>query len=347
MPAHPTPDADLEASVAAYRAHALNISAAARALGMHRATMQSRLRVAVERGILTAQEMHEPNAPSRDDYLDARARKLAAYDRRKRKGDWRKPVMVTLPDRPCILVLMGDPHLDADGTDFATFETVWGHMGPDAHGICVGDWFDNWPRALAHLYAEQTIRPADGWLLLDHLMRENGEHLLAACSGNHDDWSHGPVDPVADLMRRHGVTYRQGALRLELHIGPRRLTLAIRHKWQGHSMYSAAHWAARATREGWWDHVMIGGHTHQDEDRCISRADGFIAHAFQLSAFKRYDDYPDVQGFYGRRTQPFRYLVVDPRRADDDPDLVTVRYDHDRARGDLDNLLCSTTSAPG
>lgn len=336
-----TSDARLREIIDAWNRNDRNVRATAREFGLTRQTVQSHLANAVKRGLLVPED-REPSFALREDYITAREAKLRAFEARKKTGNWRKPVMVNLPARPCILILMGDPHLDNDGTDFALFERVWQQMGPHVHGICVGDWFDNWRGALAHLHAEASVKPSDAWTLLDWLMEENGEHLLAACSGNHDDWSHGPVDPVWALMRRHGVVYRRGAIRLALNFGGRVVTVAVRHKWRGRSMYSAAHWGARATRDGggWWDHIMVGGHTHQDEDRSFQRAeDGFIARAFQISAFKQFDKYADVEGFSGQRIAPVRYLVVDPSRPDSDPDMVRCWYDFDRAMGDLEGLL--------
>jgi hypothetical protein len=52
MPAHPTSEDVLEVAIAAFEAHGRNVSAAARALGVPRPTMQARLRVASRRGLL-------------------------------------------------------------------------------------------------------------------------------------------------------------------------------------------------------------------------------------------------------------------------------------------------------
>lgn len=327
-------DEDRRADADLYRACGLNVSEAARVAGRSRQAMQTRLKEAHAAGHLALDELHPPNPLRAEDYMDARARKVAAFERKKQRGTWLKPSLVPMADEPCILVLMGDPHLDNDGTDFDLFERTWQSMGPGVHGICVGDWFDNWTRALAHLYADTSVTPSEAWTLLSGLMESHGEFLLAACSGNHDDWSHGPVDPVADMMRRYGVRYRKGALRLALAFGNRIVRVSLRHKWRGASMYSAAHGLVRATRDGGgiWDHLMIGGHIHQDENRMAVRAeDGFLAHLCQLSAFKVYDDHADVQGYAANRVRPVRYVVVNPAVADSDPRLVTVFWDFDAA----------------
>ena len=95
--------------------------------------------------------------------------------------------------------------------------------------------------------------PSDAWLIFEYLMAARSGCLLAACSGNHDDWSKVPAadaEPVGMVMRRHGVRYRKGAIRLLLRAGSD-YTVGMRHKWRGSSIYSAAHAIRRAVGKGW------------------------------------------------------------------------------------------------
>lgn len=341
MPAHPLSPEDAKATVEVYRSCGLNVSAAARMMQMPRPTMQSRLRRAVEFGILTQEEMNSASVPSRDNFIAARERKLIAFQRKQRKGDWRKPVLCNLPAEPFRLKIFGDPHLDADGCDFELFQRHWLEMDAanGVYGICVGDWFNNWLRALSHLWKDETSSPSDAWLCLEYLMEETGDALLAACSGNHDDWTHGPVDPVDLLMKRHGVIYRKGAVRVAMSFdGLPPIFIALRHKWKGHSIYSAAHGIARSAIWGWRDHLMVGGHIHQDEPRLVSFPDGFRSHVCQVSSFKVYDDFPDIHGMMGPRISPVWDLVIDPRRTDTDPDKIKVFWDGRAAAKYLDAI---------
>jgi hypothetical protein len=331
-------DDEVKRRLAIWDDEARNVSAAARTIGVHRATMQSMLRLAVDRGFITEADMLPANTPTADAYQSARLRKIAAFQAKKRKGDWRKPVLTSLPARPFRLKVFGDPHLDADGCNFELFERHWLEMdaAEGVYGICVGDWFDNWLRALGHLWKDTTVAPSDAWLCLEHLMEQRGDALIAACSGNHDDWSHGPADPVDLLMKKYGVLYRKGAIRVALGFdGLPPMFLAIRHKWKGHSMYSAAHGILRSGIFGWRDHIMVGGHIHQDEPRLLSFPDGFRAHVCQVSAFKEFDDFADTHGFMGPKISPVWDLVVQPGKADTDPDKVKVFWDSEDAAGYL------------
>ena len=329
----------LRAAVEAYRASGLNASAAARSLAMDRGTFRHRLKLAAEDGMIGDEEVtRSPNTPDRDAYLAAKIRKLAAFEKKKAKGDWRKPTLIHLPARPFRLKIFGDPHMDSDAFDLALFERHWLDMDAEngVYGICVGDWFNNWLRVLGHLWKEEKSDPDDAWLVFRHLMGERGNALLAACSGNHDDWSHGPVDPIWEVMREFGVRYRKGAIRAFLQAGDAvPYSVSIRHKWRGASMYSAAHGLRRAAEKGWNDDLLVGGHIHQDELRHYQHPDGRISTLCQVSAFKAFDDYVDTHGLMGPRISPCWDLVVNPFRSPQDPDRTKVFWDNEAAAASL------------
>ena len=327
----------IETRVATYRECGLNVSAAARALGIARQSMQGTLDAAKARNMLADCEIHDANTPSTSEYQSARVRKIASFQKKAAKGDWRKPKFSRLPDQPFRLKVFGDPHLDSDGCDYELFERHWLEMDAanGVYGVCVGDWFNNWPRVLAHLWKGEGD-PDDAWLCLEYLMEQRGAALIAACSGNHDDWTHGPADPVDLLMKKYGVLYRKGAIRIILGFEKSKpVTIGMRHKWRGSSMYSAAHGILRAGIFGWRDHIMIGGHIHQDESRMLSHPDGYKSHICQVSAFKRFDEFADVQGFMGPKISPVWDLVIDPARDESDPERVKVFWDSGSAAGYL------------
>jgi hypothetical protein len=83
---------------------------------------------------------------------------------------------------------------------------------------------------------------------------------------------------------------------------------------------------------------MIGGHIHQDEPRLLSFPDGFRAHVCQVSAFKEYDDFADTHGFMGPKISPVWDLVIQPAKADTDPDKVKVFWNSEDAAGFLEYL---------
>jgi len=325
-----------------YRETGYNTSETARRLSVARQTVLKCIKIGASSEYLKDEELRGPNTPKADDYMSARDRMIAAYQRKKRKGDWRKPVMTVVSSEPYRLKLFGDPHLDNDGCNFELFEQHWLEMSAERriYGVCIGDWFDNWTRALAHLYQDHSKPPTDAWTCLEWLMEQRGEALIAACSGNHDDWSKGPgVDPVDLLMKRHGVLYRKGAIRVQVHHeGCEPMYWALRHKWRGKSMYSAAHWAASHLNIKWRDDLMVGGHTHQDDKRMVQRDDGVWCHACQVSAFKEIDDYADVHGFDGQKASPVWDLVVEPARPRTDPDRIKIFWSSEAAQSYLEAI---------
>ena len=109
------------------------------------------------------------------------------------------------------------------------------------------------------------------------------------------------------------------------------LHVSIRHKWRGKSMYSAAHWGAAHANTAWRDPIMVGGHIHQDDQRLIRRDDGVWCHVCQLSSFKAYDTYVDVEGFTGNRISPVWYLVIDPREPESSVDRVKTFWCPEKA----------------
>lgn len=334
MPRQGPTDAQLKEFVETYRSSGFNVSQTARLAQVPRTTARRWLNFAQDSGFIGDEATRDPNVPTFESYLAAKERKVRAYQQKKSKGDWRKPVLTQLPEGPFRLKVFGDPHLDADGCNYELFERNWMEMSPQdgVYGICVGDWFNNWLKALAHLWREESTHPSDAWLLLEHLMDQRGEALIAACSGNHDDWTHGPTDPVDLLMKKYGVLYRQGAIRLLVACGNAKpMAISVRHKWKGNSMYSAAHAILRSAIFGWADELMIGGHIHQDEPRIYVRPDGSISHICQVSAFKEYDVYADVHGLMGPRLSPCWDLVVQPDRPNTDPDKIKIFWNSEDA----------------
>lgn len=309
------------------------ISEAARRLEVTRSCMQHTVRKLVEMGRIDHDDVKPRNVSNVENIADIRARKRETFEAKRRRGDWRKPTVINLPPDPFRLKILGDPHLDADGCDMDQFIDQVMDTGPGVYWMCLGDWFNNWLKALAHLWKDENSRPSDAWEILVYLMEQRGEFMLAGISGNHDDWTHAPADPVAELMRRHGVRYRKGAMRVMLNFEgiEEPVTVALRHKWKGHSMYSPGHALKRAAMSGWVDTISAGGHIHQDDPRIHVHPNGFIQHGYQISAFKKYDEFADVQGFMPHSIEPFVDLVIDPRRAPTDIERVKPFWDSSAA----------------
>jgi hypothetical protein len=319
----------LQEAVRAVAEHG-SVKAAAEALGLHRKSLQRRLDNAAAEG-LTKPRAAQAN-PSRwrpaDEIIAARK---AEFERVKASGPRANGNIIHLPDEgPFMLVPLGDPHLDSPGTDLKLWERWIGALDRSKHrtGILMGDLLDNWIKPLAHLYSTSETPAPEGWLLLEHYIDERGSDIDICVLGNHDQWS-GHSDVAGMLMARHGILHRPNSMRVRYRTGSgREITVNARHSWPGRSQWSEVHALKKAARMGVRDTILLGGHTHvSGEGLEKDPMTGKLSFCYQIAAFKTEDDYADTLGFLDRHTSPAVALVIDPRRADNDPELVKHFFD--------------------
>lgn len=311
-----------------------NISETARQLKLKRSTVSERLEAAEKAGLMQPRNA-TPN-PSRwrpaDEIIAARK---GEFERVKAAGDGRKPCLFTLPDdKPFLIVFIGDPHLDSPGTDLRLFErwtNVLDHR-KGVYGFGLGDWLDNWVKPLAFLYGTSETPAPEGWILLEHYLDKIAPHLLGSVAGNHDDWS-GTTDLLGHLMKQRGVLHRSKSLRVRLRTpSGRELTIGSRHRFAGNSMWNEVHAIKKAARMGWRDTILVGGDKHvsgESKEKCPDT--GRLTWCLQVAAFKVCDDYGDDLGLMDRHVSPAVACVIDPRRSDTDPQLVTPFFEPEEA----------------
>lgn len=311
-----------------------NVSAAARAMGLTREGVRSRMRVAEARGLTTMRNQANPSRWRPGAEIVA-ARK-AEFQRVKDSGpNATGNVVLRADDGPFMLVALGDPHLDSPGTDLCLWEKwTTGFLDRRKHrtGILMGDVLDNWVKPLAHLYSMSETPAPEGWILLQHYLEEMGDDLDMSVGGNHDAWS-GHSDVLAMLMEQYGVLHRGDSLRATYRLpNGRELTVNARHSWPGRSQWNEVHGLKKAARMGIRDTILLGGHTHVSGD-AVERdpMSGRLTFCFQVAAFKTEDDYADRLGFLDRHIAPAVALVIDPKHADDHPELVKHFYDPEPA----------------
>jgi hypothetical protein len=76
------------------------------------------------------------------------------------------------------------------------------------------------------------------------------------------------------------------------------------------------------------DTILLGGHTHvSGEAMEKDPMTGRLTFCFQVASFKTQDDYADQLGFLDRHVSPAVALVIDPGRADTDPELDKVFHE--------------------
>lgn len=342
--------ADLDQAVELFRRAGSEVGGA-RLGRMSRGTFVHRLRQAVAAGLIDDQEMRairagidprqpapkpvevdelpDPTAPIED----ILARRRQEFRRNSDAHEARRLIRVRVKiTGPIGVALMGDPHVDDGGTDIDLLERHTDII--NAHealfGGNVGDYSNNWIGRLARLHAEQGTTAAEGWRLVEWLVRRCSWLFLVG--GNHDLWS-GAGDPIRWLKRSARVAYEAHGARLGLELpmpGGKSRTIRInaRHKFPGRSIYNTAHGVARAAIFGWRDHVLAGGHIHTSGYNIVrDPASGLISHALQIGSYKTFDKYAEEQGFSNGTFTVCPVVIIRPQFADDDNRLISVEMD--------------------
>ena len=321
----------MEEAVKAVISHG-SVKAASEAIGVPRTTLQTRLRHA-EAEVLTKPRAQANPSRWRPGEEIVAARK-AEFERLAASVRYDGNLIHLPDDGPFCLLVFGDEHLDNPGTDLKLWERWISFLDRAKRitGWSMGDVLDSWLKVLAHLYGQAETAAPEGWILLEHYLDQIGEHLDCSVGGNHDAWA-GNNDVLGMLMDKHGVMHRNTSLRVRYRCpSGRELTVHGRHSWAGRSQWSEVHSLKKAARLGVRDTILLGGHTHvSGESVEKDPVTGKYSFVYQVASFKLIDDYADTLGLLDRHTSPAIALVIDPRRADNDPELVKHFYDPEPA----------------
>ena len=304
---------------------------AATALGLSRAAVQNRLMIAKRMQVVQQQVVPEQSfevgelpdeLPTAEELIERRKRQ---FSRKQEAAIARKLIPVTVKlDGPIGLAIVGDPHVDDNGTDIELLEQHFAlfrkHEALLPLGI--GDYSNNWVGRLARLYGQQSLSAAEAWVLVEWLVRS--VDWLVLVGGNHDAWS-GDGDPIKWMAKSARVNYESNGARLGLNLpSGRTIRLNARHDFRGKSMWNVTHGIGKAAQFGWRDHLLTAGHTHESGwDYKIDPMTGLISHCFKVGSYKRYDRYADEKGLPDQNVSACKVLVVRPQFEDHDPKLLT------------------------
>jgi len=242
------------------------------------------------------------------------------------------PVEVLI-DGPVGICHMGDPHIDDPGSDFPTLERDIKIINetPAFWAATVGDMQNNWCNRLAHLHSEQTVTSEEAWILVEWLVRSTD--WIYMVGGNHDLWAKGS-DPLQWIRRLSSVAvgeYSGARIALQFPNG-KEVRINARHDFSGSSQWNLAHSLMKAFTMGFKDHILTAGHRHADAyGLCVDPESGLIGHALRTSGYKVHDSFAKQQGFVDHRVRPSVCTIIDPSREDDDPNLIQVFWDTQRA----------------
>lgn len=342
MPTPAITDAELIETCEAVLKHG-NITRAGKALGKDRVTIQCRVKTATKRGlwdadkkqILSKPDIYVPPLPSEDLPTDELIQlRLKQFALKKVAKEARRliPVHVKI-DGPIAITHFGDPHIDDDGCDIkqltADIETIRNTKGMFAANV--GDLQNNWIGSLGRLYGAQSTSAKQGWQLVEWMMTTI--KWLYLVGGNHDAWS-GAGDPLKWITRDQVGVYEAWGVRINL-IFPngKQVRINARHDFSGHSMWNPNHGPVKAIKAGWRDHILTCGHKHETGfgPPLKDPATGLISWPLRCAGYKIFDGYGDQLGLPDQNISPSITTIIDPRCADDDPNLITPILNCQRA----------------
>jgi predicted phosphodiesterase len=307
-----------------YRRHGGRDGAAK--LGVNAKTFEARVRIAIERGLLTREDhpvfrkqhstvrqMEVGAAP--DDDLSVNellALKKSLYERKLAKDKWAQLIPVTVKDRqPIAITVLGDPHVDDDGCDIGALERDLDvpSSTPGMYLLHLGDLTNNWIGRLAKKYADQMTTRSQSYKLVEWVLK--GRPNLAVVFGNHDLWQ--GAELLTYMTRAASTVGQPHGARMELRFpGDRTLRIHTRHDFPGRSQYNAAHGMRRELMFGYMDHILLCGHIHQDAAQIVPNVDGDVSHLYRVSGYKILDDYADENRYIPHRMAPSVTLVLNP-----------------------------------
>ena len=301
-------------AIAAVAKHG-SITTAAKALGLAWSTLDSRVKVAEQRGlsVATYSLVPEDDIPV-PQILDQMAQR---YTLRKENHDAKEWQSVTLPtEGPYGLLLVGDPHIDDDGADIPS---LLKHIDlckrPDVYAVNIGDTVNGWAGRLVKKYADQETSRKTGYRLAEWFIKDSGLNWLLILLGNHDVWADG-TEIFQRINSRH-VVMRDWSAKLKLKTKgdglKRTLRLFAAHDFKGHSQWNPLHGPLKASMMGDWAHLYACGHKHNWGSFHIPNAERDItSYVIRARGYKMIDSYAARGMFPNQSSGQSIFCIVDP-----------------------------------
>jgi len=315
----PISNEELTRTIEAYREADNNASAAAKALGIPRSTMQSRVRAARAAGLMTSPNVEFPAFVGGDDDTpieEILRRKSADFERTLSAANAKKWFTIRLNEsKPYGLMLFGDPHIDDNGCNMPLLQRHIEVARRDGiYSVNIGDTTNNWVGRLMRLYADQDTSEKTAKRLAEWFMFDSGITWLCWVLGNHDLWNRG-----AEFHKRLGVDHVPvldwHAQFKIAHPGGYELKVDAAHGRKGNSIWNNIHSTLRAAKLNEHADLFVTGHTHNYAMEDIEIAErGTSAWLVQLRGYKYMDSHALLHGFAEHQRGSSVLAVVDPRK---------------------------------
>lgn len=310
----------LDALLAAY-ANAGTFAGAARLLGVVPSGVSTRIRnagVKSPEDAASALAAHGGQADPCRTPDEIREARRVAYARKSQSINTTGIVrMRPKASGPYGILLIGDWHLDDDGTDL---DLIYEHVElvqntPGLFAGHVGDYTNNWVGRLQALYAAQTTTGDEAWRLFEDVVSICLGKWLFWVQGNHDCWS-GAGHILSYLARTNSIAAPRHGARFELADSTgRRFRLNCRHDFKGNSQFNPLHGLHKAVQSGQRDDLLVAGHRHISATAALSMQDTMgphFARLVRLGSYKTHDDFAQAKGFIDGPGLPAMLALVNP-----------------------------------
>lgn len=312
----PAPEALLREAQEAIRVHGSR-TAAAKALGIARTTLISRLEI-MDRAGLTDERIAFPafvTAGDDDEPIeDIIARKRKGFERKAKAQAERNWFEIKVKETlPYGLLMFGDPHLDDDGCNIPLLEA---HLAvaskPGVYSLNIGDTSNNWVGRLERLYASQETSKNTGKRLVEWFMFNSGASWLCWILGNHDEWNDG-IDFHMRLAK-HKIPVIDWRAQFKLvHPSGTHVSVDASHGRKGSSIWNNLHATLRAAKLGEIADIFCTGHTHsyglEHLEIAERRHDCWLV---QLRGYKFMDHFALVNNFAEHQLGSAVLAIIDP-----------------------------------
>ncbi len=252
---------------------------------------------------------------------------------RRKRNKWEKHHRkFTIPCEPTGFLIMGDPHVDNDGCDWAKLsrdldliETTGGILTS-----CVGDLNDNWIGRLARLYSNASVTAADGIRLSEWML----EHLDFVVGGNHDAWANGPgFNMLGRLCDANGVrAYADDQLDLTLSWADRPdvepVIIRLRHDFAGRSWFHPTHGPHKEAMLDGRVHLLAAGHIHNWGQLATEQRYQRCTQAIRVRGYKRCDEFAMSKGFPEQAHGESCLAILEPES--EGPGRISIFWDLER-----------------
>lgn len=315
-------EAELKKTVKLFQENDRNATKTAKAMGLPRTTVQSRIREADTRGLLPEapsyleSDLEMPDLPSselpEEELIEQACARFESHFTAKQARRWMEIKIKS--NKPIGIAFVGDPHLDNNGCNWPLLRRDI-QILKETEGLFavnLGDQVDNWVGRLMKLYADQEMSKKQSWKLAKYFMREAGIKWLCHILGNHDAWNDGPylikanaapVVPVEDWQSRFQLVFPNG----------RRIKIHAAHDFPGHSIWNDLHGPKKASMLSEEADIFVCGHKHtwaiQEYENALR---GYVCHLIRARGYKFIDSYADQLGFGSQKYGATVTAIIDP-----------------------------------